>query len=155
MQIVNTQHQSHQLSIKSILLIDDNDIDNYISSHLIQKTGFTGEVILKSSAEEGLNYLQSGIEGNVPLPEIIFLDIRMPAMDGFEFLQEFAKLNPIAENNCSIYMLSSSIDKRDIEQAKKNPNVADFITKPLNIDKLNTVLSAWENQQTELFKQSA
>ena len=155
MKLVKTQNKDNHIDIKSILLIDDCDIDNFISSRLIKKIHGAAEAICKTSAEEGLQYLQLGIEGKVEIPEIIFLDIRMPSMDGFEFLREFAKLNPNVKSKCSIFMLSSSIDQRDIERAKKNPHVVDFITKPLSMDKLNNALSAWKKQQSQSYQQSA
>lgn len=126
---------------ESILLIDDNEIDNFISSRIIDNLGIAKQITSKTSAEDGLEYLATCLKNNSPLPDVILLDIRMPCMDGFEFLREFAKFPQFVHAACHIFIQSSSVDARDIERAKKNHFVLSFITKPLTADNLEKALS--------------
>jgi len=135
------EHGPLEHTYNTILIIDDNDIDNFVASGIITKLGAAKKIVSKTSAEDGLTYLKSCLENNSPLPEIIFLDIRMPLMDGFDFLREFEKLPQTAHAACSIFILSSSVDSRDIERAKANPFVLSFITKPLSFQNLEMALS--------------
>src|SRR5688500_13011764 len=93
---------------KFTLLIDDNEIDNYINKQIIKTTNFSEEIIVHQAATEALDFLKSLLEKKANLPDIIFLDIMMPVMDGFEFLQEFEKLSGQIGDKCKVIMLSSS-----------------------------------------------
>ena len=74
-------------------------------------------------------------------PDFIFLDINMPIMDGWEFLDEFEKLPLAILKNCSVYLLTSSIDENDIEKSKEHKTVKEFISKPLTVNKVNMLMS--------------
>src|SRR4051812_10225596 len=96
------------------LLIDDNPLENFINANLILRGNFADEVIAVESTEEALNLiLEHAIH-----PNVIFLDIRMPVMDGFKFLKEYAKID--SKENTEIFMLSSSCNPRDIENAENS-----------------------------------
>lgn len=136
-----------ELKFEKVLLIDDNEIDNFISAGIISKLDVAKEIISKTSAEDSLDYLASCIE-NYSLPEIIMLDIRMPSMDGFDFLREFAKFPPAVHAACKVFILSSSVDSRDIERAKKNPFVLSFITKPLTFDSFQKALTLYAQHKS-------
>lgn len=125
------------MPLKEILLIDDNYIDNYINKRIVTSENIADTVTVKISPVEALEYLGGKIN---ELPELIFLDIKMPEMDGFEFLSEFSKLSPHQKAKCNIIMLSSSINTRDIEAAKNNAYVKEYLTKPLDRSKLHSVL---------------
>ena len=112
-----------------VLLIDDNSIDNFVNKKLLEMTGFSGEVIVHESAVTALEYLKKEKQGQ--LPEVIFLDIMMPDMDGFGFLEEFARLGKDYQNRCKIIMLSTSESFQDLNKANKNPLVQKFLNKPL------------------------
>jgi len=116
----------------SVLLIDDNDIDNFVAKKMIEKTGFAKKVFAVQSARSGLDYLNSEESLKDNLPDIIFLDIGMPEMDGFEFLEEYEKLNKIVVNHCKVVILSSSLDIDDYNRANRNKLVKKFINKPLS-----------------------
>ncbi len=118
---------------KTVLMIDDNDIDGFVTKKIIEKSGFAKNVIIKKSAVEALEYLSSKDPLRKRLPDIIFLDLRMPEMDGFEFLEEYEKLNKYFVDNCKIVVFSSSIDTDDYNKAKRNKYVWKFVSKPISM----------------------
>jgi CheY-like chemotaxis protein len=113
-----------------VLLIDDNDIDNFINERMITTNHFSKKVIVKNSGEAALQYLRDNASEN--LPGVIFLDLNMPVMDGFAFLEEFEKLPDNIKKSCKVIVLSSSISPEDINRASTNPYVVKYVNKPLN-----------------------
>jgi CheY-like chemotaxis protein len=126
------------LAKKNILLVDDNNIDLFITQSFLKKFCGADTIFTASSGLEALNTINSGING---FPEIIFLDIKMPEMDGFEFLNEFEKLSDERKTNCEIYMLSSSQDPSDVQKSYLNPFVKNFISKPISQDLLKSLFN--------------
>lgn len=117
--------------IDLVMLVDDNDTDNFISKRIIEITKFAKRVEVKSSGKSALDYLKDNQTSPEDLPNIIFLDINMPIVDGFVFLYEFEKFNELVKNKCKVIILSSSDNKRDIDKIVNNNHVIKFITKPL------------------------
>src|ERR1041385_658497 len=122
--------------LKRVMVIDDSQMDRYVASYYIKKYSFAEEVILKESAKSALEYLQSFANTPENLPHYIFLDIRMPDLDGFGFLEEYGKLPEATRKNCVILMLSSSLNLEDHQRAEKNKFVNRFLEKPLDKEKL-------------------
>ena len=108
------------------LLIDDNYIDNFVTRRILESGNFAEQVIVRQSPAEAMQSLK---EGTIK-PDVIFLDIRMPLMNGFEFLQEYDKLDEDAKG-AKIFMLSSSLDPTDIKRSGENKYITQFIHKPL------------------------
>ena len=101
-------------SVNLVLLVDDNDTDNFISKRIIEITKFAERVIVKNSGKSALEYLESVQNEGAELPDVIFLDINMPIVDGFVFLFEFEMFAETVKNKCKIIILSSSNNKREI-----------------------------------------
>lgn len=116
------------MKLKQIMLIDDNYIDNYIAKKVIENENVVENITVQESPLEALEYLKNKENA---FPELIFLDIKMPIMNGFEFLEEFAKLSNHEKSTCHIVILSSSNNFMDIEAAENNPFVLKYLSKPL------------------------
>ena len=125
--------------IERVMLVDDNDTDNFISRRIIEITSFAGQIEVKNSGKAALDYLEENKNNLDNLPDLIFLDINMPIVDGFVFLYEFEKFNSLVKNKCKVIILSSSDNKRDIDKIVNNDYVIKFITKPLTENALNEI----------------
>ncbi|MET0760192.1 MAG: response regulator [Flavobacterium sp.] len=121
---------------KKVMVIDDSHFDRLIAEKVIQLSKFADDVITIDSALEGIDYLNSNANNPEEIPEIIFLDIRMPIVDGFGFLKKFENSPQLIHEKCKIFMLSSSLDPKDIKRANKCKYVHGFISKPLSKEKL-------------------
>ena len=130
--------------LKKILLIDDSESDNFIHKKRIEKTGVCDEVVIKFGGIEALEYLQ-GKEtgGNYPKPELVFLDINMPGMNGWEFLAEYQKMDEEMKANVVISMLTTSVSDQDREMATKWSEIKSFENKPLTEDKLLAIVDRY------------
>jgi len=126
-------------SIDLVLLVDDNDTDNFISKRIIEITKFAKRVEVRNSGKSALQYLEKEQNNPENLPNIIFLDINMPIVDGFVFLFEYEMFSDEVKNHCKIVILSSSNNKRDIAKIVDNDYVIKFITKPLTEKALQEV----------------
>jgi two-component system nitrate/nitrite response regulator NarL len=115
--------------VEKTVLIDDSDIDLFIQRRFLEVYNFSSELLLYKSAEEALGWLKN-INGEAA-PDIIFLDLNMPEIDGFSFLKNFKDLPEKIKHKSKIVVLTSSNSSKDREQAFSFKNVIQFITKPL------------------------
>jgi CheY-like chemotaxis protein len=113
-------------SYHTCLLVDDNYIDNFVTRRLLESSNFAEKIIVSESPTDAIRQLSDG----TIKPNVIFLDIRMPLMTGFEFLDAFDKLN-IDKADIKIFLLSSSFDPTDIKRSSDNKYITHFIHKPL------------------------
>ncbi len=124
---------------KSVMLVDDNEIDNIINEKIIEANSFAEQILVFQTGQEALEYLESNQENAEKLPEIVFLDINMPIMDGFQFLEDFEKFSEKVLEKCKIIMLSSSISPKDIDRAASSKYVKKYLNKPLNARYLEAI----------------
>jgi CheY-like chemotaxis protein len=121
----------------SVLLVDDDEINNFISIKLIKKALLNTEILACLNGKFAIDQLTE-IQRRDPskLPDYILLDINMPIMNGWEFLDEFNRLNLDPQSKCKIFIISSSVFSNDINKARSYPLVKDFVSKPLNVEKI-------------------
>ncbi|MFL5729971.1 MAG: response regulator [Cytophagaceae bacterium] len=125
----------------AVMLVDDNEIDNLINQKMIEASNICEHIFIHSGAKSAIEFLKN-IEKlakgpvDLYLPEIIFLDIDMPLMDGFQFLDEFERLSESIKKQCKVVMLTSSLNPQDMNRAKKNQFVLKYINKPLTQENL-------------------
>ena len=125
-----------------ILCVDDDPITLMLCSMAIKKSAFAKEIITSKNGEEALNYfdtlkINNQTTENIIYPELIFLDLNMPAMDGWAFLNQFSKKEYINSfKNSKVIVFSSTIDPEDILKSKQYPIVIDFISKPITKEML-------------------
>ena len=128
---------------KTAMLIDDNEIDNFINEKMLESTGFAGRIQIYTNGLSALEFFKN-LERDKHLnrdmiPDVVFLDINMPLMDSFQFLQVFGDINKDITKGCKIVILTTSINPSDKQKSLKNEYVVDFINKPLTkegLDKL-------------------
>lgn len=124
---------------EKVMIIDDNIIDLYISKRLIIKHNFGAKVLEYTLAEEALKHLQDHQETISLWPQIIFIDIYMPIMSGFEFLEAYDKLPISLKKYCKVFIISSTIDEYDIERSRLDKNLTAFQVKPITKEFLNSI----------------
>ena len=126
------------------IIVDDTPVDRYTASYVIKKHGFAREVLEFDMATKAIAYLEENKDNLKMLPQVILLDISMPEMDGFQFLDRLAMLPQCVKQSCCIVMLSSSLNPSDHERAENNPVVKKFINKPLSKGYLEEIKQLYE-----------
>lgn len=121
---------------KRVLLIDDNEIDMFINQRVLEFNDFASEIDQVNSAEVAISMLK---DDSKTKPDVIFLDLNMPIVDGFMFLFEYSKLDPEVRKAIKIVVLTSSDNKRDREKIGANSDVLTYMSKPLNDEKLSQI----------------
>ena len=121
------------------MLIDDNELDIFVNKKLIVDDNFASRITIHPSAQSALDDLKKNSASADEIPNLIFLDIMMPGMDGFGFLDEFDKLDDSVKKKTRIVMLSTSESFKDLNRANQNKYVYKFLNKPLTFAMLNAL----------------
>jgi CheY-like chemotaxis protein len=131
--------------LKCILIIDDDEPTNFFTNIILEDADCTDQIRIVQSGREALDYLtkseSSDVDPDFPSPDLIFLDINMPAMDGWEFLEEYKKLHK--RHKVIVVMLTTSLFPEDKLKSKEIPEIAGFENKPLTAEKVASVLEKY------------
>lgn len=130
--------------LNTVLLVDDDKITNFINQRLIQKLNITENVTALLNGQEAIDYIKANAHDKKPLPDLILLDINMPVMDGFEFVNTFKSLQH--DKKVTIVMLTTSSNEKDIEKISINSEISGYINKPLTEQKLQDVFVKYINR---------
>jgi CheY-like chemotaxis protein len=129
--------------LDTILFIDDDTITLMLCKMVISKSLFSKEIVTAKNGEEALQYFntlkQANTNAQLSKPQLIFLDLNMPVMSGWEFLDSFSTPEYSEFNNTKVIILSSTIDPEDLEKSNKYPMVIDFLSKPISKEMLEYI----------------
>lgn len=125
-----------------LTLIEDDEVIVYLTKKIIKESGNSELLNVLSNGKRALEYFEENVKNEELLPDIIFLDISMPVIDGWQFLDEFQVIKNKITKPISIYITTSSISHSDIERAKKCNLIADFIIKPITLENFNKIIDS-------------
>jgi CheY-like chemotaxis protein len=124
-----------------VCVIDDDEVFQYTILHTLQAHNSVGNIMPFTDGAEAMNFFNINIDNHDILPDVVFLDVNMPVMDGYKFMDEYIKLIPKVTKKITIYILSSSVDLVDFEKTKNIKEVADYIVKPIRDNQLTKILA--------------
>lgn len=126
--------------IKNLALVDDDDTFVFLTKMTIENSNLVDIIKVFRNGREAINFLAENCDDLHQLPEVILLDLSMPIMDGWQFLEEYVVLKPRIGKKITIYIVTSSISPSDIERARKISEVTDYIIKPITKNHLVEIL---------------
>ena len=132
--------------ISSTCIIDDDPIFVYSTKRIMKEVNFSENIIVYTNGQDAIDGLNDMINNGDKMPSVIFLDLNMPIMNGWDFLEDFVQIPHNNREEVLIYIISSSIDPRDLEQIKSYEVVNNYILKPVVREDLHTVLSKMKAQ---------
>ncbi|WP_339714220.1 response regulator [uncultured Kriegella sp.] len=121
-------------------IIDDDSIYRFTMAKTLESTKLPVDIMVFSDGEEALNFILANLGKDSELPDVIFLDIDMPVMDGFQFMEAYMKVKNNVGKHIAIFMVSSSLDPRDIAKANKISAISDYIVKPVGSVRLKSII---------------
>jgi CheY-like chemotaxis protein len=124
---------------KNILLVDDDSIANFLIEKIVQSTGLARNIFKALNGKEALDFFESYLNGSLPIPEVVLLDLNMPIMNGFEFLQAFNQLEFEDKKNILIILVTSSNNPSDIERAR-TLGIKYYLTKPISAETIKGIM---------------
>lgn len=127
-----------------LCIIDDDEVYKFTMRRSIESHKLSKKLLVFSDGEEAIEFMIDNLGNKENIPDVIFLDINMPIMDGFEFMEEYVKIKPTIGKKVTIYMVSSSVDSVDIERAKKINDISDYIIKPIKPEDIKSIVETLE-----------
>jgi len=139
-------------ALDCILLIDDDHVTNFIHTKAISRSQVKVHVQVAETAQAGLDFISAACtkENQLPRPGIILLDINMPGMDGWEFLEKYKKLPEVSKAQIIIVMLTTSLNPDDEARAREHSQVLRFFTKPLKPDMIDEIAEQFFELQSDV-----
>lgn len=131
--------------LQCILLVEDDETVNFYNKFLLEDLGITEKIVIRNNGSEAIDYLKTAGTSGAPFPDLIFLDINMPVMNGFEFIEEYEGLPETFRANALVIMLTTSLHPKDIERANSYNSISDYVYKPLLGDKVGELLEKYFN----------
>lgn len=125
-------------------VVDDDSTYTYSVSRVLKSSPVFDKYVVFNNGFEAMEYFKASLKDDEKIPDILFLDINMPVMDGWHFLQEFAEIKPHLAKAVTIYMVSSSILNQDIEKAKSISDVTGYIVKPINVQQFERIFKFFD-----------
>ena len=126
--------------INLVTIIDDDEIVSFIERKIIEQTNLVNQIKLFSNGKEAIDFLKTNSKQPNLLPEIILLDLNMPVMNGFQFLEEYIKLEPHLGKKTTIYVVSSSVSPSDMNRIKSISEVNEYIIKPITRERFEKIV---------------
>ena len=126
-----------------ILLIEDDDTINFYNQFLIENLNLAEEIVVAKNGKEGIDYLEKAGKGHATSPDLILLDINMPVMNGFEFIEEYEQLPEDWKSKILVVMLTTSLHEDDMNRAKQHPVIAEYFFKPLLEQRLGELVEKY------------
>ena len=131
--------------LNTVLLVDDDETTNYLNHRLLSRMEIASDIRVVTDGEEAIKYLKRAFAATTdnPRPELIFVDIKMSGMDGFEFLEEYQRLTADEKEGTVMLMLTSSASFYDLEKLKQFPDVRRHYSKPLTESDVREILQTY------------
>ena len=125
-------------------IIDDDTIYHFILTSIINKNKLAESILSFLDGEKAIQYLRDNKTRNEKIPDVLFLDVNMPIMDGWMFIEEYARIKMNITKKMLVFMLSSSANPIDIERADKISEISNYIIKPINLEEVKIIFDSYE-----------
>jgi CheY-like chemotaxis protein len=126
--------------VNTLCIIDDDSVYQFLTTKVISETKLLDLTKVFSNGQEAIDFFRGAQDTPTELPDIIFLDLAMPVMDGWDFLSEFIGMQPQLGKKIKLFIVTSSVAPSDMIRARSISTVSDFIVKPITKEKINTIL---------------